>query len=327
MPWSASSFSSIDSSSVVSAKVAQAQTDRLAAADEPALLQVVHNAHGQILSLQWPQACQPDYETAACVGQSIEVLLGPVSVIPYLRRVQRVLRTQQPEQFQCVIRCCVHPVGLDFTLSPVVSADTVQVLGIGRRLETSYPLNPPIPNNHGLATKSTEDVIRYHALLTHIAANIRKTLDLKTIWQQTVDGLGRLLSLHRCLVCDYSQAMQTLTVVTEYYQGNLHPCLGRTFELEKKPDFLKTIQTLKPVISDFVRDDVQAPYTVLTMATCYRDEPNSVLLLQLPPGRPWHPLEIELINELTDQVGTAIAHAKLFGESQTLAEELRHANE
>ncbi|NEP19765.1 MAG: hypothetical protein F6J97_23245 [Leptolyngbya sp. SIO4C1] len=42
---------------------------------------------------------------------------------------------------------------------------------------------------------------------------------------------------------------------------------------------------------------------------------------------PWHPLEIELINELTDQVGTAIAHAKLFGESQTLAEELRHANE
>ncbi|MGB7314301.1 MAG: ATP-binding protein, partial [Nodosilinea sp.] len=65
------------------------------------------------------------------------------------------------------------------------------------------------------------------------------------------------------------------------------------------------------------------PYTVLTVATCYRHQPNSILVLQQPPYRPWQPFEIELIQELTDQVGTAIAHAKLFSESQDITQELR----
>ena len=184
------------------------------------------------------------------------------------------------------------------------------------------------PNSNVPMESDSRSAQHYHALLSHIAANIRKTLDLKTIWQQTVDGLGTLLNLHRSLVCDYSQEMQTLTVVAEFHQPDLHPCVGKTFELANKPDFRQTIDALKPVISDFDQgDEGDAPYTVLPVATCYQDAPNSVLVLQQPPRRPWHPMEIELINELTDQVGTAIAHAKLFGESQALAQDLQQAND
>ncbi|MEO0456072.1 MAG: ATP-binding protein, partial [Cyanobacteria bacterium P01_A01_bin.114] len=288
---------------------------------------ILHTASGKILSLEWPQACQNTLDVSNCIGQPIKVLLGPVAVGPYLERVRRVLESQQPEQFQCVIRCGYHPVSFDFVLRPIEPHDgePPQVLGVGRRLKTPDPLH--LPHQNELANKSVGDAVHYHALLAHIASNIRKTLELKTIWQQTVDGLGTLLNLHRCLVCDYSQEMQTLKVVAEHHRSDLHPCLGTTFELSKKADFRETIETLKPVVSDFDWGKGHQPYSVLTMATCYQSEPNSVLLLQQPPGRTWHPLEIELINELTDQVGTAIAHAKLFEASQNLGLELRQAYE
>ena len=51
--------------------------------------------------------------------------------------------------------------------------------------------------------------------------------------------------------------------------------------------------------------------------------PTVFLVLQQPPHRAWQPFEIELVQELTDQVGTAIAHSKLFNDSSNIARELR----
>ncbi len=81
------------------------------------------------------------------------------------------------------------------------------------------------------------------------------------------------------------------------------------------------------MLSDYRQEPPGKAYTTLTVATCYRNEPNSLLILQMPPGRPWHPLEVEMVKELIDQVGTAIAHAKLFEASRALANDLRRAND
>jgi signal transduction histidine kinase len=292
-------------------------------------LRIVHDAQGKVLSLTWPQAENCGLDIAACIGQPIERLLGPIAVTPYLERVRSVLATGAAEQFPCVLRCGSHPICVDFSLE-VLSTNgdgTRQILGVGQsfsKIDSTAAL-PLAVNAHW--HEHLPKLGNYHALAGNISANIRKTLDLQTIWQQTVDGLGQLLDLHRCLVCDYSQEMQTLTVVAEYHQSTVHPCLGRTYELAHKPDFRETIDTLKPVLSDFARGETGDPYTVLTVATCYQDEPNSILLLQQRPCQPWHPLEIELINELTDQVGTAIAHAKLFDASRALSQELQQAND
>jgi signal transduction histidine kinase len=311
---------------LVSARKAPASADQSGAEQK---LRVVHDANGQILELEWPHALECGLTIEDCLGQPLEALLGPVAAIPYRQRINRVVASRLPEQFQCVIRCGHHPVSFDFVLQSLESEGEgqIRVLGTGQPRSTALYL----PGISGVPDPEEDDsaagIANYHALLTHVAANIRKTLDLNTIWQQTVDGLGQMLSLHRCLVCDYSQQMQTLIVVAEYHQDDLQPCLGTTFELAKKPDFRRTIDTLKPIISDFERGDANCAYTVLTMATCYQNEPNSVLLLQQPPRRSWKPWQIELINELTDQVGTAIAHAKLFGESQALAHQLQKAND
>ncbi len=302
-------------------------------------LQVIHDPQGRIVSISWPHTIQgePDHY----LHESISNLFGRVAATPYMQRVEKVLNDGQPQKFQCVVRCGPHPVGMDFTLSLEKwpndpsnqylkgkgSILTVNdTASMPQHLSTVGIIAEPPANNAQAGLLA--NISNYHGVLTNIASNIRKTLELKTIWQQTVDGLGNLLDLHRCLVCDYSVAMQTLNVVAEFHQPHLTPCLGQTFELAKKTDFRCTINTLKPVLSDFEREDNDAgPYTVLTVATCYRDEPNSVLLLQMSPERPWHPLEIELVNELTDQVGTAIAHAKLFEASRTLADDLQKVNE
>ena len=304
------------------------------------VLVVTHTANGKILSLHWPQSkdCQ---NCADLTGHSVETLFGPVAVESYLARVQKVLATQTPDEFQCVVRCGNQPVSFEFLLSPLPLTTSTQantqanaqetldeaialgVVGVGRRIfpQVTQLAEVKLSRSNGPVGNS------YYALLSNVASNIRRTLDLDTIWQQTVSGLGDLLGLDRCLVCDYSKAMQTLTVVAEHYQSGLHPCLGKTFNLAQKADFLETLKSLEPVISDFERDsdlgETDQPYTVLTVATCYQNEPNSILVLQQPPYRAWQPFEIELIQELTDQVGTAIAHAKLFQESSTITQELR----
>ncbi|WP_322743592.1 ATP-binding protein [Vasconcelosia minhoensis] len=293
-----------------------------------AALEVTHDIQGQILSLCWPQAEAAGLPIRDYVGQPVEVLVGPVSLEAYLKRVDRVLQTQEPEQFQCVLRCDHHPVSFDFTLSPLPdeSGLVAGVIGIGYQLISLQPqpiTTGMLANLERLEAPGSS----YHALLTQIAADIRKTLHLETIWQQTVEVLGKLLNLDRCLVCDYSQEMQTLLVVAEYHPSGLHPCLGKTFDLNQKPDFQQTLQTLAPVMSDFDHSEEGSPYTVLTVATCYQNEPNSILLLQQRPKRSWTPLEIELITELTDQVGTAIAHAKLFNARDELTLKLQCTNE
>ncbi|MGB7247776.1 MAG: ATP-binding protein [Phormidesmis sp.] len=289
------------------------------------VLIVTHTEQGEILSLHWP-------ETADCqncgdlVGHSVTKLFGPVAVSAYLERVHQVIQTQKPDEFQCVVRCGHQPVSFDFLLSPLPLSQVCEesdkaagVVGVGRRIvpEASQLSEIKLTSRDGSGGNS------YYALLSKVASNIRRTLELKTIWQQTGNGLGTMLDLDRCLVCDYSQAMQTVTVVAEYYQDALHSCLGKTFDLALKSDFLNTLQTLEPVISDFEQEGAGEPYTVLTIATCYRSEPNGILVLQQPPRRPWQPFEIELIQDLTDQVGTAIAHAKLFRDSKNITQELR----
>ena len=287
---------------------------------------VTHTATGELLSLYWPQSadCQ---DCEAIAGQSVESLLGPVAIAPYMARVQQVIKNQQPEEFQCVIRCGHQPISFDFLLSPLPSrqagsdSSETAVVGVGRRILSEVKQRSKVNLSNGSGRGG------YYELLANVTSSIRKTLDLRTIWQQTVAGLGDMLHLDRCLVCDYSAPMQTLTVVAEYHQADLHPCKGKTYSLSNKPDFVKTIQSLEPVISDFERGEDDRPYTVLTVATCYRDDPNSILVLQQPPHRPWQPFEIELVQELTEQVGTAIAHAKLFNESRAIARELRAKSE
>ncbi|MEL7494892.1 MAG: hypothetical protein AAGJ95_13170, partial [Cyanobacteria bacterium J06554_11] len=180
----------------------EAASDATSAANN--VLVVTHSLQGEILSLHWPQAIDC-VDCEDFVGRSVEILFGPVAVGPYLAHTQKVLSSQTPESFQCVVRCGQQPVSFEFLLSPLpqgaanlASSDdggleeerdrTGGVIGVGRRLipEVSQLSDVRFVGDKGMGGS-------YYALLSRVASNIRKTLDLKTIWQQTVNGLGNML--------------------------------------------------------------------------------------------------------------------------------------
>ena len=174
---------------------------------------------------------------------------------------------------------------------------------------------------------------RYQRLLTDISWNIRRTLDLPTIWQQTVQGLGKALSVSRCLICPYEPLAPKVTVVAEYCQKPFVSMLGTEFVVAAEPNLTAAIATLKPIAVQAEAAPrlgtglADCPYeSMLIVATCYQDQPNGLLILHQCNHRPWSEAEVEFMGELADQVGTAIAHANLFAASQSLASELQRAN-
>jgi signal transduction histidine kinase len=179
-----------------------------------------------------------------------------------------------------------------------------------------------------------------HKLLTQIAWNIRRTLDLPTIWQQTVEGLGDLLGVSRCIVLPYEPTKPTVRVVAEYCRGAFCTMQGLEFSLADDADLQAALTTLSPVN---LRDEPRAfdqslspqpstlralmQYSMLIVTTCYQDQPNGLIALyQDDKPRRWTEVELEFIRELADQVGTAIAHANVISASQSLATEVQKAN-
>lgn len=191
---------------------------------------------------------------------------------------------------------------------------------------TAYQVLPP-PVDH------------YQKLLTQIAWNIRRTLDLDTIWQQTVNGLGIALNVSRCIICSYDAQRSVAKVVAEYKLQGENSVLGQELLITAPSPLQKTIASLAPVVVDhdllclagmsleWGEGQSERPCSVLTVSTCYQDQPNGLICLYPPEAEaPWSIAEVALVHELADQVGTAIAHATLFAESQALAKEHQRVN-
>lgn len=171
----------------------------------------------------------------------------------------------------------------------------------------------------------------YQKLLNQITWNIRRTLDLETIWQQTVDGIGQALEVSRCLVGPYQEGDQRLQVVAEYRHEAVCSLLEQGFHPQDESSLQAAITSLKPITCLSITEQphtTENPTSCLAVSTCYQDQPNGLIVLQqCDRPRIWTEAEIEFVQELADQVGTAIAHASLFAESQALAQELQRVNQ
>ncbi|NJK67527.1 MAG: GAF domain-containing protein [Microcoleus sp. CSU_2_2] len=169
-------------------------------------------------------------------------------------------------------------------------------------------------------------------LLLQIGRKIRRTLDLETIWQQTVNSLGKTLGVNRCIICPCQNSSLSVKVAAEYCQEQFPPMLGTEIFLTAAPHFKQAIATLEPVIAEsFAADDPFVRQSVLVVATAYQDQANGIISLQRcrsgelgnnTDQPPWTQSQIEFAQELADQVGSAIALATLYQERSERAQEL-----
>jgi signal transduction histidine kinase len=167
----------------------------------------------------------------------------------------------------------------------------------------------------------------YSPRLNQITRNVRWTLDLEIIRQQTVEGLGDLFDVDRCLVfsCDSAPTMapEAATIAAEYLRSDaLPPWQGQMWLLAETPCLSAAARAAGAVVPPRQLADPAA----VAVATRYQNTINGFIVLQDRPSRVWTEVELNLLTDLADQVGTAIAHATLFSESHALAIKLQQAN-
>jgi len=149
----------------------------------------VQNAVGDCLSFSWQVAEQYGLNPEQLIGKPMTDAFAPVRFDAYMSLVHRVLEYLVPEQLNYPFQCGEQYLVFDLNVSPVLmpqgSASAVVVIGqllynasLADALELIstivYPSLPPSSS-------------RYQKLLTQVAWNIRRTLDLETIWRQTVE--------------------------------------------------------------------------------------------------------------------------------------------
>jgi len=256
----------------------------------------------------------------------------PMAIAPFLERLRQCLRTLIPQQFSYPFRCGDQLLLVDLTLSPILVpnenpaqvlllATPQQVCTLTQACEIIEHLPSP-PLGQGAPSSS-----RYEKLLSQIAWNTRRTLDLDTILHQTVLGLGRSLNLERCLICLYTPGNAVVRVVAEQPKTTLTSSVGNELELAKDRYLAQALETLEPI--QVPPQQLQAAITsLLVVATCYQGKPNGLILMYGSAESPsLNASEISLIRELADQVGTGVGHATLFAESRKLATDLQQAND
>ncbi|MBE9158649.1 GAF domain-containing protein [Nodosilinea sp. LEGE 06152] len=167
----------------------------------------------------------------------------------------------------------------------------------------------------------------YSPRLNQITRNVRWTLDLEIIRQQTVEGLGDLFDVDRCLVFSChaapNMAPEAAAVAAEYVRSeDLLFWQGQVWLLAETPCLSAAAQASRAVVPPRQPADP----SVVAVATRYQNTINGFIVLHDRPDRPWSEVELNLLTDLADQVGTAIAHATLFSESHALAIKLQQAN-
>lgn len=284
---------------------------------------------GRYLSFYWQDAEQYGLKTEQLVGQPIDESFAPLATATYLKRVQQVLDALVPIRLEYPFSIQDQYFVFDLTISPVLmphgTATTAVVMGRllytaskDRALELVKAQFQPVTQT--VATPKR---------LTQVIWDIRRSLDLETIWQQTVQGLGEALGIKRCLIFPYQPGKTRLKVAAEYCCDPLQPMAEQTLLVEEGSCWQRALTTSKPVLVEAIRcNPEEPPVTALAIATTYQDQPNSLIVLhQTDRSRLWNDVEIDLLREIADQVGTGIAYATLLEESRKLAEELRQANE
>jgi hypothetical protein len=133
------------------------------------------------------------------VVKNCQDIFTPVALQDYLARINRVIVDKIPQQCQWLFTNQEQSLFFELTMTPLITGTEVveQVLVMGYLLEqqektlTSYTVMSVSPDP-------------YQEMLSQISSKIRKTLNLETIWQETVNSLGKKLDVSRCLLiyCD-----------------------------------------------------------------------------------------------------------------------------
>lgn len=315
---------------------APAQVNPKSWQDLGADLVFVQTRSGKYLSFHWSAAPDFGFSCEAIVGCNLEDGFAPADPQAYREKIQTILEQRTPKRYCTVFEYARQSFPIELILSPILQPDgqANSVLAMGRVLDEAIlleRLNSESSEQQDVYQDLVEQLARkirhnpYRNLLSEIARNIRRTLDLATIWQQTVDSVGTALGVSRCLILSYNARREELKVEVEFCQRPYKSMLGERLSLEAEPHFKEALKSAEPVAIARVSQPTFSQHSVLAVSTFYQNQRSALICLQqCDRRRQWSADEIELMRELAAQVSTAVAHASLYQEleqAKQLAEE------
>jgi signal transduction histidine kinase len=249
------------------------------------------DARGRYLSFYWQKAEQYNLTAEKIVDRPLRETLQPVAPVPYLDRLRRTLETLVPQRFSYPFCHTGQYFLFDLTVTPVMNSNgkATKVLVMGRLLSDTpaqlsadspefmpYPalpsssdtnqqmLDPASRIGRGLRPDSEID----RKIISQIAQNLHRTLDLEKIWQQTVNSLGQVLNASRCIICSSKKDSDNLEsspfVISENQQKYPAPAaeLQQSIASDRPPPLSPDqIQNLQSKTFKVVAEYRQEPYS------------------------------------------------------------------
>ncbi len=252
------------------------------------------DARGRYLSFYWEKADQYNLTAAEIVDRPLSETLQPIAPVPYLDRLRRVLETLVPQRFSYPFCHAGQYFMFDLTVTPAIDSNgkAAKVLVMGRLLSdkpTELPpdspefmpdpalpspsdarqqiLLPASPIGRALPPYSEID----RNIISQIAHNLHRTLDLETIWQQTANSLGQVLNASRCIICSSKKSSENLESSPFLASENQQNYPAPEAELQKSIASYRS----PPLSADQIESLQSKTFKVVAE---YRQEPYSSML-------------------------------------------------
>jgi signal transduction histidine kinase len=252
------------------------------------------DARGRYLSFYWQKAEEYNLTAEEIVDRPLSETLQPIAPAPYLERLRRVLETLVPQRFSYPFCRAEQYFLFDLTVTPAIDSNgkATKVLVMGRLL-SDKPLqlsadSPEFMPYQALPSSSDASEQKLYPasvigraltpyseidrkIIFQIAHNLHRTLDLQTIWQQTVNSLGEVLNASRCIICSSKKDSE-----------NLEPSAFLTSENQQNyPDLAAELQQSiasdrSPPLSAAQIENLQSK--TFKVVAEYRQEPYSSML-------------------------------------------------
>ena len=284
---------------------------------------------GNYLSFWWAKAKEYGISHDLTGGETKDFpltlnnhIFTPVDPQAYLEKIQRVIKRRLPEQCYCLFDCLGTSYSFELVIAPVLPSEgkPSRVLVMGHALEETEMFS---------FTKDEVPaaIYSYQKLLNQVVTQIRRSLDLTTIYQQTVDNTGITFAASRCLIVIAKNNLNQFSVAAEYFQDEYKSITECRINWQQEVHLQQALESSQPLAIDFMSEDRLQRKSELVVATnCSDDSRVLICLQQCDRYRHWTSAEMEMLKEIAEQVEAAASLARLYHEVEQASIQAEEAN-
>ncbi len=287
------------------------------------------DTRGNYLSFWWAKSEEygihqnfvPQKDNLESGTSLFNTIFAPVDPQAYLEKIRRVIKRRLPEQCYCLFQCGETINSFELIVSPILSerGESQTVLVMGHLLEETEMFS-------FARDEAPAAIYSYQKLLDRVVRQIRRSLDLETIYQQTVNNIGSTFAVSRCLILAKNNTTK-LSVEAEYCLEDWDSIATYKINWRDEVQLQQALESNYPLAVDFLAEDLLQRKSLLVVSTSHASEDNILICLhQCDRYRHWTNAEIEMLTEISEQVEAAISLAKLYREVEQASIQAEEAN-